>query len=253
MSQIKLYGYSTSPYVRKVAACLYYKQLDFEHVPVSPIDPKATIGFTNGTQVPVLSIGDDWKTDSTPIALWLDEQFPERPLLPEDTAQRAAIIKIDDWISHSFLPSYFRAAVDGKKDLAFKFRGWRLAAILSAHTPMPEHVRHRWPDLVSMAPFIVKMVEKLDRTESLKDMNMRIGMEMISHLGSGPFLGGSDQPTLADLSLFPQLVFPYMAGLTDTIPTDMVPALKTWARDVAKHLPRNPILVPDDFIVENLN
>ena len=118
---------------------------------------------------------------------------------------------------------------------------------------MPEHVRHRWPDLVSMAPFIIKMVEQLDRTESLKDMNMRIGMEMIGHLGSGPFLGGSNRPTLADLSLFPQLVFPYMAGLTDTIPTDMVPSLKTWLRDVAKHLPRNPILVLDDFIVANLN
>lgn len=253
MSKIKLYGYSTSPFVRKVAACLYYKQLDFEHIPVNPIDPKATIGFTKSTQVPVLSINEEWKTDSTPIALWLDETFPDRPLLPQNAEQRTKVLGIDDWISQSFLPSYFRAAVDGKKDLAFKFRGWRLAAIVSAHTPMPEHVRHRWPDLLGLAPFIVKMVEPLDRNESLKDMNMRLGMEMINHLGSGPFLGGSDIPTLADLALFPQLVFPYMAGLTDSIPTDMVPALKEWRRDVAQHLPRNPILVPDDFIVENLN
>lgn len=253
MSDIKLYGYSTSPFVRKVAACLYYKQLPFEHIPVNPVNPKAVIGFTGGTQVPVLKVGDEWKTDSTPIAMWLDELFAERPLLPEDADQRAAILKIDDWISHSFLPSYFRAAVDGKKDLAFKFRGWRLAAIVSAHTPMPEHVRHRWPDLLGMAPFIVKMVEPLDRNESLKDMNIRMGMEMMAHLHGGPFLGGSDTPTLADLALFPQLVFPYMAGLTDTIPTDIVPMLKTWVRDVAKHLPRNPILVPDDFIVANLS
>ena len=80
-----------------------------------------------------------------------------------------------------------------------------------------------------------------------------MGMEMMAHLHGGPFLGGSDTPTLADLALFPQLVFPYMAGLTDTIPTDIVPMLKTWVRDVAKHLPRNPILVPDDFIVANLS
>ena len=151
------------------------------------------------------------------------------------------------------MPSYFRAAVDGKKDLAFKFRGWRLAAIVSAQTPLPEHVRHRWPDLLGFAPFILKMVNTLDRDESLKDMNMRIGMEMIEHLGGGPFMGGSDRPTLADLSLFPQLVFPYMAGLSDKTPTDIVPALHKWIRDIAAHLPKNPILVPDDFIVANLD
>ena len=252
MSDIKLYGYATSPFVRKVAACLYYKKLSFEHVPVNPVDPKTTIGFTGGTQVPVLTIGDEWKTDSTPIALWLDETFPERPLLPQEPDKRAAILDIDNWLNTVFYPSYFRAAVDGKKDLAAKFRGWRLAAIVSAHTPLPEQVRHRWPDLLEHVPFILKMVNTLDRSESLKDMNMRIGMEMIRHLGTGPFLGGSPTPTLADLSLFPQLVFPYMAGLTETIPTDVAPPLQKWVRDVAEHLPKNPILVPNEFIVSYL-
>jgi len=249
MPDIKLYGYSTSPYVRKVAACLYYKQLPFEHVPVNPVDPSNVIEITGKRQVPVLTIGEAWKTDSTPIAMWLDELYPERPLLPSGPEQRAAILKIDDWISDMFLPSYFRGALDAKKDLAFRFRGWRLAALVSAHTPLPEHIRHRWPELLGYAPFIVRMVEGLDREESLKDMQMRLGMEMIMHLGEGPFLGGSDVPTLADLSLYPQLAFPYMAGLADTMPTDAAPPLKTWTRAVAKHLPRNPILVPDEFLV----
>jgi len=107
MSEIKLYGYSTSPFVRKVAACLYYKKLPFEHVPVNPVDPKASIGFTGKTQVPVLKIGEEWKTDSTPIAIWLDELYPERPLLPSEPEARADILKIDDWINHSFFPSAF--------------------------------------------------------------------------------------------------------------------------------------------------
>ena len=80
MADIKLYGYSTSPYVRKVACCLYYKQLPFEFVPVNPVDP-SEIAFTGQTQVPVLQIGDEWRIDSTPLALWLDELFPERPCL----------------------------------------------------------------------------------------------------------------------------------------------------------------------------
>jgi len=247
-ADIKLYGYSTSPFVRKVAACLYYKQLPFEHVPVNPVDPSNVIAITGKRQVPVLTIGDDWKMDSTPIAIWLDERFPERPLLPSDAQARARIMEIDDWMNDMFLPSYFRGALDGKKDLNSKFMGWRLAAIVSAHTPLPEHIRHRWPELLGYAPFIVKMVEGLDRDESLKDMQMRLGMEMLGHLGSGPFMGGSDVPSLADLSLFPQLVFPYMAGLSAAIPTDAAPPLKAWRQAVAKHLPRNPILVPDEFI-----
>lgn len=253
MTDIKLYGYSTSPFVRKVAACLYYKKLAFEHVPVNPVDPKKTIGFTGATQVPVLMIGDEWKIDSTPIALWLDECFPERPLLPEDQEKRAGILAIDHWINESFLPSGFRGAVDGKNNLAFKYRAWRLAAIVSAHTPLPENIRHQWPDLLRKAPFIIEMVEQLDRNESLSDMQTRLGMEMIAHLGSGPFLGGSETPTLVDFALFPQLVFPYMAGLADDMPMDSVPPLKTWSRNVAKHLPKNPILVPDDFIVAYLD
>ena len=115
MPDIKLYGYSTSPYVRKVAACLYYKQLPFEHVPVNPVDPSNVMEITGKRQVPVLTIGEAWKTDSTPIAMWLDELYPERPLLPSDPEQRAAILKIDDWISDMFLPSYFRGALDAKK------------------------------------------------------------------------------------------------------------------------------------------
>lgn len=253
MADIKLYGYSTSPFVRKVAACLYYKKLAFEHIPVNPADPKSTIGFTGKTQVPVLKIGDEWKVDSTPIALWLDECFPEHPLLPENPDERARILDIDRWLNESFLPSGFRAAIDGENDLAFKFRGWRLAALLSTHTPLPEHIRHQWPDLLRKAPFIIEMVEQLNRDESLKDMQMRLGMEMVAHLGSGPFLGESDRPTLVDLALFPQLAFPYMAGLVDKMPIDSVPPLKAWSRNVAKRLPKNPILVPDEFIVAYLD
>jgi len=248
MPDIKLYGYSTSPFVRKVAACLYYKQLSFDHVPVNPVDPANVKAITGKRQVPVLTIGREWKLDSTPIAMWLDEKFPERPLLPQDPQERERILKIDQWMNEMFFPSYFRAAIDGPKDLQAKFRGWRLAALVSAHTPLAEHVRHRWPDLLGFAPFIVKMVEPLDRSESLKDMQMRIGMEMIAHLGSGPFLGGAQSPTLADLSLYPQLIFSFMAGLSDKVPTDNVPQLKTWRQSVAGFLPKNPILVPNEFI-----
>ena len=73
MKSIKLYGYATSPYVRKTGCFLYYKGIDFTHVPVNPIKPKATIGHTNGTQVPVLEVDGEWRRESSDHARWLDE------------------------------------------------------------------------------------------------------------------------------------------------------------------------------------
>ena len=56
MPDIKLYGYATSPYVRKVGCFLYYKQLEFEHVPINPMEAASALEFVGGTQVPVLVI-----------------------------------------------------------------------------------------------------------------------------------------------------------------------------------------------------
>jgi glutathione S-transferase len=52
MTTVRLYGYATSPYVRKVGCFLHYKGIEFTHVPVSPVEPHKTIGHTGGTQVP---------------------------------------------------------------------------------------------------------------------------------------------------------------------------------------------------------
>jgi hypothetical protein len=49
VADIKLYGYSTSPLVRKVGCCLCYKQLPFEFVPVNPVD-NSQIKFCGRTQ-----------------------------------------------------------------------------------------------------------------------------------------------------------------------------------------------------------
>ena len=112
MINIKLYGYSTSPYVRKVGCCLYYKDLPFEFIPVNPIDSKE-IGFTGQTQVPVLQIGDEWRTDSTPLAIWLDELFPEKPLFGNTGQERESILALDSWVTDSLILGGFRSVYEG--------------------------------------------------------------------------------------------------------------------------------------------
>ena len=251
MTTIKLYGYATSPYVRKTACFLYYKGLEFTHVPVNPVDPMATLGHIKSAQVPVLEIDGVYKHESSSHAHWLDELFPEKPLCPIE--HKAVIDQIDDWVSNKFLTSIFRSAIDGENSLQFKFRGWRLAALISAHTPLPEKFRHAWPDLLRQAPFIQSMSKHFDLTESYGDMQRRIAGELVEHIGDGPFLGGLQQPSMLDLAIFPQLIWGVMFGLEDQLSAAKHPVLKQWLQRMATHLPDNPTLVADEMQVMSLS
>jgi len=250
VKSVKLYGYTTSPFVRKTGCFLYYKGVKFEHVPVNPANPAETIRFSGGTQVPVLEIDGEWKTESSHHAHWLDDVFPEKPLCPPDHKEKIA--KIDDWISNTFLVSIFRHAVDGEVNLAFRYRAWRLAALVSAQTPLPEQLRNSWPDVLKQASFIKAMAEHMDLNESPQAMNARIGAELVAHIDDGPFIGGLHEPTMLDLAVFPQLVFGYMFGLEERLSAAAHPDIKSWLSRVAKHLPENPTLAADFMQVRKL-
>lgn len=247
---ITLYGYTTSPFVRKVSCYLYYKGLPFTFVGVSPVEPDKTIGFTGGTQVPVLKIGEEWKTDSTPIGLWIDERFPEQPLTGTTAAQKETILKIDRWASDQFIPGMiFRAAIESNVTDAFKARAWRLADIVSSAAPMQDTVKKAWPDVLKNAQFIKDMVNELDLSEPLLAMQQRLIMELSDHLGDGPFLGGLDAPSLADFAIYPQVMFPYQVGLINDLILTQHPTLGPWLTRISETLPRNPWCVEDRFLV----
>ena len=248
--KVTLYGYTTSPFVRKVSCYLYYKEIPFTFIGVSPVAPQNTIGFTEGTQVPVLEIGDEWRRDSSQIGLWLDEIYPEKPLVYGDDTVRDRITRLDDWASDQFIPGMiFRSAVDRDVDDAFRRRAWRLADIVSSGAQLPDEVKKAWPDIISTAPFIVDMVNQLDRSEPLDAMQMRLFMELVQHLGEGPYLGGLPAPSLADFAIYPQLIFPYHVGLVHSLPVLEHPTVGPWLRRVSAHLPANPWCVDADFIV----
>jgi glutathione S-transferase len=250
VKSIKLYGYATSPYVRKTGCFLYYKEVDFTHVPVNPLKTKATIGHTNGTQVPVLEVDGEWRRESSDHARWLDELFPEKPLCPAEHKEK--IEEIDRWISDTYLPSLFRAAIDGGFNKQFVRRAWRLAALVNADTPLPWPVRLIWPLGLKRASFIQHMAQHLDLTESYEDMRVRLFSELVGHIGDGPYMGGLDQPTMLDFAVFPQLVFSYMFGLEENLTAAKYPVIKGWLKRVSEHLPKNPTLAADKMQINSL-
>ena len=91
---IKLLSFPTSPFGWKVGCYLAYKNLNYEFVGVSPITFKQ-VAFTNKKQVPVLSIDDEWRLESSDIGIWLNEKFPEKNILGNTAEEKDLILSID--------------------------------------------------------------------------------------------------------------------------------------------------------------
>jgi glutathione S-transferase len=87
---VKIIGSYVSPYVRKVLACLALKGLDYEIDPITPFYGDDEFERLSPLRrIPVLIDGDLTLCDSSVICAWLDEAYPQRPLLPEDVNDRA--------------------------------------------------------------------------------------------------------------------------------------------------------------------
>jgi glutathione S-transferase len=83
-------GNHVSPYARKVLIALDIKDVDYEVDPIVPF--YGTDEFTRVSplrRIPVLIDGDLVLNDSTVICEYLDEAYPEPPLMPRSPADRA--------------------------------------------------------------------------------------------------------------------------------------------------------------------
>jgi len=87
---MKIIGSFVSPYVRKVLVCMELKGLDYEVDPITPFFGNDEFRRLSPLcRIPVLIDGGLVLTDSTVIAEYLDEAYPEPPLMPKAPKERA--------------------------------------------------------------------------------------------------------------------------------------------------------------------
>ena len=87
---MKIIGSYVSPYVRKVLACLNLKGLAYEIDPITPFFGNEEYERLSPLRrIPLLIDGDFSVSDSSVICAYLDEAYPDRPLLPSDPKARA--------------------------------------------------------------------------------------------------------------------------------------------------------------------
>jgi len=188
--------------------------LEFETFYVNPLKAKGELPL--GHQVPVLAIDGELRNDSTPIGLWLEQRFMAGPkLLPEGQAERNRILAIDRWVSDSLIPVIMRVMLAIGEPLHVRVRNRRRGArVLHATVPagVPLPLRLVYPFVIARVGFLRRMVGVTDLSRPNAEVFAASLAQLLAHLAGGPFLGGLDAPTLADLSAYAQLALPYTAG-----------------------------------------
>jgi len=90
IAPLTVIGSFVSPYVRKVLACMNLKGLDYEVDPITPFFGNQEYERLSPLRrIPVLIDGDFSVSDSSVICAYLDEAYPDRPLLPAEPRDRA--------------------------------------------------------------------------------------------------------------------------------------------------------------------
>lgn len=105
---IRLYDYPDCPFCQKVRVVLAEKDLEYErlHVDLHKGEQRSPefLKLNPYGKVPVLIDEDVVVYDSTIINEYLDEEYPNPPMMPEDSAGRARVRLLEDFADNSFTP-----------------------------------------------------------------------------------------------------------------------------------------------------
>jgi len=196
---ITLHQFQISPFCDKVRRVLHYKKLAYTPREVPLVESTFSFRRVNPIgKVPCIEHEGRRIGDSTDIALYLEERFPERPLLPKDPKQRAECHVLEDWADESL---YFYE-VRLRFGIPHNARRW-----------VPELVKYDPAPIRAVASAIVPRVTGMTvRSQGIgrkpTDMVLRDVERQVSAVAG--WLGGrdwlvGDAITLADISVFAQL------------------------------------------------
>ena len=94
-----MYRIPFSTNVERVALALGHKGLDVEWVDVDPLDRAPVVQVSGQELVPVLEHEGKVLSDSPVILEYLEERFPEQPLLPRDLRRQAEVRVFCAWFN----------------------------------------------------------------------------------------------------------------------------------------------------------
>ena len=195
---ITLHQFEISPFCDKIRRILHWKQQPYVVREVPLRDAMSVRRVNPAGKLPCLEHDGRFVADSTDIAYYLEETFPDPPLVPRDPKQRALCHIFEDWADESlyFYEMRLRFTVDHNTR--------RNLPLLVAHDP---------PWMKAAARLVVpRMMRGILRKQGLGRKSLdqivrdveRHADALAAWLGDGDWLVG-DALSLADISVFAEL------------------------------------------------
>lgn len=193
---LELYQWELSQYSEKVRLILDYKGLDYRKIEVTPgIGQVELFRLTGQKQVPVLKDRNKYIADSTAIAKYLDIEYPERPLLPQDPKKRGVTLLLEEWADESIGLKSRKALFSAiSQDQNFR------KSLLPTSVPdvLKSLVEGVPSDLLTVLGFGVGYSPDVIKS-AIADLKQDLDALTLL-LADSPYLTG-DEPTLADLTV----------------------------------------------------
>jgi len=195
---ITLHQFQVSPFCDKIRRILHWKGLDYRIQEVPLARAPAIRRINPIGKLPCLEHDGTFVADSTDIAHYLEEKFPEPPILPRDPAERALCHVLDDWADESLYFYEMRL----RFTLPHNARRW-----------IPELVHADSGILKALAPHVIPgMLRRLTRKQGVGRKSVQQVLEDVRRhvdaladlIGDREWLVG-EALSLADLSVFAQI------------------------------------------------
>jgi glutathione S-transferase len=195
---VKVYGVSVSYYTGKLEAYLRYKGIDYEMV--SPFADAMRIKEKTGAiQVPMVERDDGrWMSDSTPIILQLEDEYPKTSVLPVDPVVRFIAMLIEDyadeWLWRAAM--HYRWSYEHDRELLSRI----LTDEVMQHVPLPRFWKLRVIKRRQHVGFVRKDGVTPETQDHVENGYLNALQNMTSLLEDNPFLLG-DGPSIADFGM----------------------------------------------------
>ncbi len=243
---ITAYVADMSYFSGKMEAYLRYKEIPFDR---RVVDMKVLrdeiLPATGLMKVPVLRLADgQWLKDTTPMIEWLDQQYPEPPVIPRDPVLRflSKLVEdyADEWCWRAAL--YWRwVPVESRKLLMH-----RIGHEVMNDFPAPNWLAGWYYGRRQIATFLTGDGLDANTEPVIRQSYLDLLENMSLLLRDRPFLLGS-HPTLVDFGLFGPMFRHYAQDPTPSrVMEEQAPAVYAWVGRMwnarASRLGREPTL-----------
>jgi len=227
---MRLYGVSVSYYTGKLEAYLRYKGIAY--VMTSPYgDQKRIRAKVGAIQVPIVERDDGrWMSDSTPIILQLEKEYPGSAVMPADPAVRFAAFLIEDYADEwLWRPAmHYRWSYEHDRALLSRI----LVDEVTRHTKLPRFVKLMLVKRRQRIGFVVRdgvTAETRAHVEGSYRASLR---HMTAMLDQRSYLLGS-APSLADFGMMGPMLRHFGQDPTPAeIMRNEAPAVYEWVAHV---------------------